>query len=177
MLGLSPWDNASVRSRRFRNFMLIDDYLLRALPISPQANVLIRDILRFHPEFRLSIPEISSRFLLLRSFFGHPRTMSTKAELREMESTYQYMLVRPDPIAQRRKVLENLRCMDRTSAFNDLSGRLPSPQPPLRRIYVCCSPQHPLEGVVPYCTSISGIPSPVTTCPERLKNCCASRTR
>lgn len=179
MLGLSPWDGASVRSRSFRNFMLVDDHLLRARrKISPEANDLIRDILRFHPELRLSIPEISSRVLHLRSFFGNPRTRFTEAELQEMKFAYQRMFVRLDPIAHKRKELEYLRCMDKTSTFNDLRGRLPSPQPPLRRTHVCNPPQH-LRGVVrPCCDPISGIPPPVTICPKgainaRAKICCA----
>lgn len=165
MLGLSPWDGASTLSRRFRNFMLVDDHLLKDRPISLEANDLIRDILRFHPKLRLSIPEIFSRVLHLRSFFNCPRTRSTEAELREMDLTYQCMLVRPDPIAKRRRELEYLRCMDKTSAFNDLSGRLPSSQPPLRRIRVCSLSQLPPGAARPYFAPISDVP-PVTTCPE-----------
>ena len=160
MLGLSPWDGASVSSRRFRNFMLVDDHLLRARPISPEANDLIRDILRFHPELRLSIPEISSRVLYLHSFFNDPHTRSTKEEMWEMESAYLRMLVRLDPIAQRRKQLEYLRCMDEKSAFNDLNGRLPSRKPPPRRIRVCNSPQCLSRGVRPHCAPISDISPP-----------------
>lgn len=168
ILGLSPWDDASVHSRRFRNFMLIDNYLLRSRTISQEANDLIRDTLRFHPQLRLSIPEISFRVLHIRSFFSNPRTRSSKLELRKMESTCKHMLVRLDLIAQRRKELEYTRRMDKTSVFNDLNGRLPFQKPPfsLRRICVCNSPQDPHGGVRPYCAPISGIPPPATICLE-----------
>lgn len=137
--------------------MLSDDYILQARRISPEANDLIRDILRFHPELRLSIPEISSRVLRIRSFFNNPRIRFTKAELREMESTHRSMFMRLDPIARRRKELEYLRCMDKTSAYNDLSGRLPSPHPPLRRIRARNSSLYPPGEVI---RSVSDIPSP-----------------
>lgn len=147
--------------------MLDADHLLRARPISLEANDLIRDILHFHSELRLSIPEISSRVLHLRSFFGNPRTISMKPESWETESTYKCMHVKLDPIARRRKELEHLRRIDRTSAFNDFSDRLPSPQPPLRRIRVCNSPQQPRGGVRPHRVPVSAISPPVTMCPER----------
>lgn len=146
--------------------MLVDGHLLRARSISPEANDLIRDILRFNPELRLSIPEISLRVLQLLSFFKKPRIRPTKSELWKMKSTYQPMLTRPDQIARRRKDLEHFRCMDRTLAFNDLSGRLPSPQPPLRRSRVFNSPQHPSGGIRLHCAPISGIPTPVAIPPE-----------
>ena len=157
MLGLAPWDSAIIRSRRFRDFMLNDDHLRRARPISPEANDLIREILRFHPELRLSIPEISARVLQLRSFFDNPRTRSTKADLWEMKYAYRRMLTRLDPIARRRKELERLRFGGEPSAFNDLSGQLPSPQLPLRRAPVYALPR---------CAPISGIPPPVAMGPE-----------
>ena len=142
--------------------MLGDDDLLRARPISPGAKKLVRDILRFHPELRLSVPEISARVLQLRSFFDKPCTESTAAELRQMTSTYRCMLARPDPIAQRRNELEYFRGLDGTSAFNDLSGRLPLPPPP-PRIHVFNLPENPPSRTnSPYCTPIQGIPPPVT---------------
>ena len=143
MLGLWPWDTAAIRSKRFFRFMRGDDYLLQARPISPEARKLIRDILRFHPELRLSVSEISTRVLQLRSFFDNPRIKSTSAELREMRFVYQCMLARPDPVARRRKELESLRSLDETSVFNDLSGRLPLPPPP-PKILVANLSENPL---------------------------------
>ena len=136
--------------------MLLDDHLLRSLPISREANNLIRDILRFHPELRLSIPEISARVLQLHSFFRNPRIMSTDGEMREMWSGYQRMFTRLDPIARRRKEVEYLMRLGK-SAFNDLSGRLPSPQRQSspRRVLILDSFQHPPGDIRPQCPSIS----------------------
>lgn len=168
MIGLWPWDRASTRSRRFRNFMLADDHLLRTRQISPEANNLVRDILRFHPELRLSIPEISARVLQLHSFFDNPCIKSTAAELWGMASTYQRVLTRLDPIARRRKQLEYFRELDGTSAFNDLSGQLPLPSPP-PRIHISNPPQSPPPRENgPYCAPILGIPAPVMATPPRL---------
>lgn len=140
--------------------MLGDGYLLRARPISSEANELIRDILRFHPELRLSVSEISTRVLHLHSFFDNPHTKSTPAELRKMIFTHQRMLARPDPIARRRKELEYLRGLDETLAFNDLSGQLPLPPP--SRIRVTNLPENPLPRENrPYCAPIQGVPAPV----------------
>lgn len=164
MIGLWPWDGATIRSRQFRNFMLGDSHLLRTRPISPEATNLIRDILRFHPELRLSVPEIAARVLQLHSFFDNPCIESTAAELWEMSSTHRHMLTRRDPIARRRGQLEYLRGLDETSAFNDLSGRLPLP-PPLPRIHVSDFPQNPPRANRPHCTPILGIPQPVTIPP------------
>ena len=149
--------------------MLSDGYLLRVRPISSEANKLIRDILRFHPELRLSVPEISVRVLRLHSFFDSPHTKSTSAELRKMTFTHQRMLARPDPIARGRKELEYLRGLDETSAFNDLSGRLPLPPPP-PRIRVANLPENPLPRANrSYCAPIQGISTPVTIpSPEEL---------
>ena len=168
MIGLWPWDRASTRSRRFRDFMLDEDQLLRARQISPEANNLVRDILRFHPELRLSVPEISARVLQLHSFFDHPCIKSTAVELWGMASTYQRMLTRRDPIAWRRKQLEDFRGLDETSAFNDLSGQLPFPSPP-PKIHISNFPQNPPPRVDrPYRTPILGIPVPVMTTPLKL---------
>ena len=162
MLGLWPWDSATIQSRRFTKFMHDSDYLLRAGPISPEANNLIRDILRFHPELRLSVPEIAARVLQLRSFFDNPRIGSTATELEGMKWTHQRMLMRGDPIAWRRKRLEQLRGLDETSAFNDLTGRLPLPRPQ-PRIRVSHSPENPSPRTYkPHCVPIPDIPPPVT---------------
>jgi hypothetical protein len=167
MLGVWPWDEATIISRDFLKFMLVDDHLRRARPISLEANNLIRDILRFHPELRLSVPEISARVLQLRSFFDDPWVTSTAAELQEMEYTYRGMLVRSDPIARRRKRLEGLRGLHKTNAFNDLSGRLLLPQS-LPRIHVSNSPDNPPprppRTYRPYCAPVPDVPPPVTTC-------------
>jgi len=161
MFGVWPWDGATISSRRFRKFMLGDDHLLRARPISSEANHLVRDILRFHSELRLSVPEISARVLQLHSFFKSPCTKPTTAELREMKSTHQRMFARLDPIARRRKELEYFRGLDGKSAFNDFSGRLPLPQPP-PVIHVFNSPENiPPRANRPHCAPISGIPPPV----------------
>jgi len=162
MLGIWPWDRATVRSRRFRRFILGDDHLLRVRSISSEAKKLIRGILRFHPELRLSVPEISARVLQLHSFFDTPRTTSTVTELRQMSFTYRRMLTRPDPIARRRNELEYFRSLDETPTFNDLSGRLPLPPPPPRiRIYNFPENTLPQENG-PHCAPIQGIPPPVT---------------
>lgn len=148
--------------------MLSDDYLLRARLISPEANKLIRDILRFHPELRLSVPEISARVLRLHSFFDNPRTKSTSSELRKMMFTHRRVLARPDLISRRRKELEYFRDLDETSPFNDLSGRLPLPPPP--KIRVTNLPENPLPRTnKPYCDPIQGISTQVAiSSPEEL---------
>lgn len=138
-----------------------DASLLGARQMSPEARKLIRDILRFHPELRLSVPEISARLLQLRSFFNNPHIKHTSAELEEMRLMYQCMLARSDPVARRRKELEYLWSLDGTSVFNDFSGRLPLPPPP-PRIFVHNLPDNPLpQANGPHCTSIQGIPPPV----------------
>jgi len=161
MLGLWPWDSATIRSRKFRNFMLTDDHLLQVLPISTEANDLIRGILRFHPELRLSVPEISARVLQLNTFSSNPCTESMVAGLGE---SFTYLLMRLDPIAQRRKELEYFRGMNETSAFNDLSGWLPPPyrQPPPRIRAPDLQENRPPRTNKPHCAPISGIPPPVT---------------
>jgi len=151
--------------------MLNDDYLLRARLISPEANKLVRDILRFHPELRLSVPEISARVLRLHSFFDNPRTKSTSSELRKMMFTHRRVLAGPDLdlIARRRKELEYFRGLDETSPFNDLSSRLPLPSPP-PKIRVTNLPENPLPRAnKPYCDPIQGISAPVAiSSPEEL---------
>lgn len=165
MLGISPWRGATAGSKRFRNFMLVDDHLLQARPISPEANDLIRDILRFDPELRLSVPEISTRALQIRSFFDSPRTKLTPEEVLEMKCTHQRMLERLDPIARRRKDLEHFMGMDEILPFDNHDQRLP---PQLQRTaHVFRSPQQLLPGAVrPHCARISGIPPPVTIRPK-----------
>lgn len=157
MLGLWPWDTAAICSKGFFRFMRGDNYLLQARPISPEASKLIRDILRFHPELRLSVPEISTRVLQLRSFFNNPRVKSTSAELQDMRFAYQCMLTRPDLVARRRKELEYLSSLDKTSVFNDLSGRLPLPPPP-SRIIVANLPESPLPRENrPHCGNMNNL--------------------
>lgn len=165
MLGLWLWDSATLRSRRFVRFIMsYDDHLLRARHISPGANNLIRDILRFHPELRLSVPEISARVLQLHSFFDNPRIPSTTRELQGMECIYRCMLTRVDPIARRRKELEYLRDLDRTSAFDDPTGQLPLPRPqPTRRIRASHSPEiPPPQTRRPHFVSIQDVPPPTS---------------
>lgn len=163
MLGLWLWDSANIRSRRFVRFMRNGDHLLRARSISPGANDLIRDILRFHPELRLSVPEIATRVLELYSFFDDPHTGSTTRELLVMGCIYQRMLARADPIARRRKELEYLRDLDETLAFNDLTGQLPLPRPQ-PRIRVSHTPEIPPPRIYrPYCAPIPDVPLPTST--------------
>ena len=162
MLGLWPWDGATIRSRRFTRFMRHSNHLMQAGHISPEANNLIRDILRFHPELRLSIPEISARVLELHSFFDNPCIGSTTAELQGMEYAYKHMLTRVDPVAWRRKELERLRSLNGTSTFNDLTSRLPLPWPQ-SRIRVSHSPENPpTQTHKPHCVPIPDVPPPVT---------------
>ena len=163
MFGLWLWDSANIHSRRFVRFMRNGDHLLRARSISPGANDLIRDILRFHPELRLSVPEIATRVLELRSFFDDPHTGSTARELQGMECVYGRMLARADPIARRRKELEYLRDLDETLAFNDLTGQLPLPRPQ-PRIRVSHPPEIPPPRTYrPRCAPIPDVPSPTST--------------
>ena len=163
MLGLWPWDGATTRNRRFTEFMRDHDHLLQARHISPEANNLIRDILHFHPELRLSVPEISARVLQLHSFFYDPCVESTAAELQGMERTYRRMLTREDPIALRRKELEYLGGLDEISAFNKLTARLPLPGSLPGIIHVSPSLENPPpQTYMPYCTPISNVPPPVT---------------
>lgn len=175
MFRLSPWEGATLHSRRFVKFMRGGDQLLRARPISPEADDLIRDILRFHPELRLSVPEISARVLQLRSFFDNPGIESTEEELQGLRHTYRPMLVRPDPIARRRKDLEYLRDLEGpTLTFNDMTGRLLHPRP-LPQIHVSRSPENPPPRTYrPHCTPIPNIPPPVPICvpeePSRRSN-------
>ena len=163
MLGFWPWDSATLHSRRFVRFMCSDDYLLRTRFISPGANDIIRDILRFHPELRLSVPEIAARVLQLHSFFDNPRIGSTVRELHGMKSMYRRMLTRADPVAWRRKKLEYLRDLDKISAFNDLTGQLPLPRPQ-PKIRVPHSPENPPPRTYrPHCAPIPDVPPPTST--------------
>ena len=143
--------------------MLVDGHLLRARQIPLAANNLVRDILRFHPELRLSVPEISARVLRLHSFFNNPCIKSTAAELWGMASAYQRMLTRLDPIAWRRKQLEFFRGLNETSAFNDLSGQLPLPSPPPGSHISDFLQNPPPQENRLYCAPILGIPAPVMT--------------
>ena len=163
MLELWPWDSATLSSRRFVRFMRGGDYLLGAPSISPGANSLIRDILRFHPELRLSVPEIAARVLELQSFFNNPRVRSTARELHGMKREYRRMVARADPIARRRKELEYLRESDETLAFNDLTSQLPLPRP-RPRIHVSHSPENtPPRTYRPHCVPIRDVPTPTAT--------------
>ncbi|KAF9785789.1 kinase-like domain-containing protein [Thelephora terrestris] len=169
MLGICLWNSATIHSIGFLKFMLVDDYLVCALSrsISAKANDLIRDILRFHPELRLSIPEISARVLQLPSFFEHQRASFSAAELQELASLYQCTLTRIDPIARRRRELEDFRRMVKNLAFNDLTGR--TPYPPI------CTPGDPHSNSsqhhygVPrlHCGPISGFPAQVEILSEQ----------
>ncbi|KAJ7764989.1 serine/threonine protein kinase, negative regulator of sexual conjugation and meiosis [Mycena maculata] len=67
--GRNPWKTAEPTDECFRSYLTDNDFLLKALPISEGANVILKRCFKLHPAARPSIPQIRQAVLKLDTFF------------------------------------------------------------------------------------------------------------
>ncbi|KIP06308.1 hypothetical protein PHLGIDRAFT_72901 [Phlebiopsis gigantea 11061_1 CR5-6] len=91
----SPWAKASTNDACFSEFLLNEDYLREMLPISEGANAIFRQIFRWDPRERITIPALRTAILELDTFFMSTEELARASEPARMVAEYGGVVVQP----------------------------------------------------------------------------------
>lgn len=68
MCGRNPWKQACTADETFREYLRRPDFLMDILPISAEANSILKRIFTVKPEWRISLTELRAKVLKVKSF-------------------------------------------------------------------------------------------------------------
>lgn len=78
MCGRNPWKQACTADETFREYLRRPNFLMDILPISAEANAILKRIFTVKPEWRIGAPELRELVLNVRSFTVTEEEMRTR---------------------------------------------------------------------------------------------------